>query len=387
MNLKARESLAGACDPTAWAVDGVRGLQPYQPGKPISELEREYGVRNAIKLASNENPLGVSPAALAAMRGELEDLWLYPDGGGFALRSRIAEFHETDADCVTLGNGSNDTLVLLAQTFLAPGREAVFSQYAFAVYPIATQAAGARARVTPALAPDSDQPLGHDLDAMAAAISPDTRVVFIANPNNPTGTWVQERALRRFLDRVPRDVVVVVDEAYAEYARPLGAPDASTWLSSYDNLVVSRTFSKAYGLAGVRVGYMLSSPAIADLLNRIRQPFNVNQLAMVGAEAALGDVAFIERSVRVNAAGRRQLEDGLASFGLTVPPSAGNFVLVDLGRDAAPVNEALLRSGVIVRPVANYGLPQHLRITVGTEAQNERLLEALEPALKSAVQA
>jgi histidinol-phosphate aminotransferase len=182
-------------------------------------------------------------------------------------------------------------------------------------------------------------------------------------------------------------VVVVVDEAYAEYARPLGAPDASTWLSSYDNLVVSRTFSKAYGLAGVRVGYMLSSPAIADLLNRIRQPFNVNQLAMVGAEAALGDVAFIERSVRVNAAGRRQLEDGLASFGLTVPPSAGNFVLVDLGRDAAPVNEALLRSGVIVRPVANYGLPQHLRITVGTEAQNERLLEALEPALKSAVQA
>jgi histidinol-phosphate aminotransferase len=384
MIVKAQNPLAGGCDPTAWAMEGVRGLQPYQPGKPISELEREYGVRNAVKLASNENPLGVSPAALAAMRGELEDLWLYPDGGGFALRSRIAAFHGIGADCVTLGNGSNDTLVLLAQTFLAPGREAVFSQYAFAVYPIATQAAGARSRVAPALGPDADQPLGHDLGAMASAITPDTRVVFIANPNNPTGTWVEEPALRGFLDRVPRDVVVVVDEAYTEYARPLGAPDASAWLSAYENLVVSRTFSKAYGLAGVRVGYMLSSPAIADLLNRVRQPFNVNQLAMVGAEAALGDVTFIERSVRENAAGRRQLEAGLATFGLSVPRSAGNFVLVDLGRDAAPVNEALLQSGVIVRPVENYGLPRHLRITVGTQSQNERLLAALGPALQLA---
>ena len=379
-----QESLRGGCDPTVWAVDGVRGLQPYQPGKPISELEREYGVRHAVKLASNENPLGVSPVALAAMQGELEDLWLYPDGGGYALRSRIAEFHGVSADCVTLGNGSNDTLVLLAQTFLAPGREAVLSQYAFAVYPIATQAAGASARVVPALPADSDQPLGHDLDAMAAALTADTRVVFIANPNNPTGTWVSEPALRAFLDRVPRDVIVVIDEAYTEYARPLGAPDASGWLGSYENLVVSRTFSKAYGLAGIRVGYMLSSPAIADLLNRIRQPFNVNQLAMVGAEAALDDVAFIERSVRENAAGQRQLEAGLAAVGLRVPRSAGNFVLVDLGRDAAPVNEALLRAGVIVRPVANYGLPRHLRITVGTREQNERFLAALGPALASA---
>ncbi len=387
MNPSVQETLRGGCDPTAWAVDGVSGLQPYQPGKPISELEREYGVRNAVKLASNENPLGVSPAALAAMRGELEDLWLYPDGGGYALRSRIAAFHGVDADCVTLGNGSNDTLVLLAQTFLAPGRAAVFSQYAFAVYPIATQATGAQARVVPALPADSDQPLGHDLDAMAAAIAPETRVVFIANPNNPTGTWVDEGALRAFLERVPPDVIVVVDEAYTEYARALGAPDASEWLDRYENLVVSRTFSKAYGLAGIRVGYMLSSPAIADLLNRIRQPFNVNQLAMVGAEAALGDVAFIERSVRENAAGQRQLEAGLANLGLTVPRSAGNFVLVDLERDAAPVNEALLQAGVIVRPVANYGLPRHLRITVGTEAQNERFLAALATVLAPATNA
>ena len=384
MTLTPEQSLRGGCDPTTWALDGVRGLQPYQPGKPISELEREYGVRNAVKLASNENPLGVSPAALQAMRGELDDLWLYPDGGGFSLRSRIAAFHDVGADCVTLGNGSNDTLVLLAQTFLAPGREAVFSQYAFAVYPIATQAAGARARVVPALSAESDQPLGHDLDAMAAAITPDTRVVFIANPNNPTGTWVGEAALRAFLDRVPRDVIVVVDEAYTEYARPLGAPDASSWMSSYENLVVSRTFSKAYGLAGIRVGYMLSSPAIADLLNRIRQPFNVNQLAMVGAEAALGDLAFIERSVRENAAGQSQLEAGLKAMGFQVPPSAGNFVLVDLGLNAGPVNEALLQAGVIVRPVANYGLPRHLRITVGTEDQNERFLSALATALDPA---
>ncbi len=387
MNVSPQEPLGGGCDPVAWAVEGVRGLQPYQPGKPISELEREYGVRNAVKLASNENPLGVSPAAMAAMREALDDLWLYPDGGGFALRTRIAEFHGISADCVTLGNGSNDTLVLLAQSFLAPGREAVFSEYAFAVYPIATQAAGAQARVVPALGADAEQPLGHDLEAMASAITADTRVVFIANPNNPTGTWADETALRAFLDRVPRDVIVVVDEAYTEYARPLGAPDASTWLASHENLVVSRTFSKAYGLAGIRVGYMLSSPAIADLLNRIRQPFNVNQLAMVGAEAALGDVAFIERSVRENAAGRRQLETGLADFGLSVPPSAGNFVLVNLERDAAPINEALLRAGVIVRPVANYGLPQHLRITVGTEVQNERFLAALGAALNPASRA
>lgn len=372
----------GACDPTDWAVEAVRGLQPYQPGKPISELEREYGVSDVVKLASNENPLGVSPLAQAAMHDALDDLWLYPDGGGYSLRQALARLHGVDADCITLGNGSNDTLVLLAETFLAPGREAVFSQYCFAVYPIATRATGARARVVPALGHDAEQPLGHDLEAMAAAVGPDTRMVFVANPNNPTGTWAGEAALRRFLDRIPREVVVVVDEAYVEYAQPLGAPDASAWLNAYPNLVVSRTFSKAYGLAGIRVGYAVSSPAIAGLLNRLRQPFNVNSLALAGAEAALGDTAFIERSVHENADGILQLRAGLGELGVSAPHSACNFLLVDLGRDVAPVNEALLRQGVIVRPVANYGLPQHLRITVGTEPQNERLLAALARALE-----
>ena len=253
----------GSCDPEALAVTGVQGLHPYQPGKPISELEREYGVSNAVKLASNENPFGASPQALAAMQAELEDLWLYPDGGGYALRGAIAGLHGCAADCVTLGNGSNDVLALLAECFLEPGREAVFSEYCFAVYPIATQATGATPRVITANALDHAQPLGHDLDAMAAAVNDRTAMIFVANPNNPTGTWVETDALRRFLDAIPERVIVVVDEAYHEYARERGAPDASQWLEDYPNLVVSRTFSKAYGLAGIRVGYTVSSPKIA----------------------------------------------------------------------------------------------------------------------------
>ncbi|MEM1412214.1 MAG: histidinol-phosphate transaminase [Pseudomonadota bacterium] len=376
-----RPVVGSGCDPSAWAVDAVRGLHPYLPGKSISELEREYGVSDVLKLASNENPLGVSPAAKAVMAAELEELWLYPDGGGYALRQALGRLHGVDPSCLTLGNGSNDTLALLAETFLAPGREAVFSEYCFAVYPIATRATGATPVLVPALPADGPQPLGHDLAAMAEAIGPETRVVFVANPNNPTGTWVQGPELRRFLEGVPEDVIVVVDEAYCEYAQPLGAPDTSAWLSEFPNLVVSRTFSKAYGLAGVRVGYAVSSPKIADLLNRLRQPFNVNSLALKGAEAALADQAFIERSVRLNATGLEQLQAGLAQLGLHAPPSAGNFCLVDLGRPAGPVNEALMHRGVIVRPVANYGLPNHLRITVGTEAQNARFLDAFATAL------
>jgi len=379
-----RAGTAG-CDPADalvdHAVERVRSLQPYQPGKPISALEREYGVLDAVKLASNENPLGASPAALSAMADELEDLWLYPDGGGFAMRAALAERHGVDPACITLGNGSNDVLVLLAETFLEPGREAVYSQYCFAVYPIATHATGATSRVVDALGVDADQPLGHDLDAMLAAIGPDTRMVFVANPNNPTGTWVKEPALRRFVEGVPGDVIVVVDEAYFEYAVERGAPDASAWVKTFPNLVVSRTFSKAYGLAGIRVGYCVSSPQVADLLNRLRQPFNVNSLALAGAEAALADTAFIERSVRENARGLAQLRKGLEPLGLHAPDSACNFLLLDLGRDAAAVNEALLRRGVIVRPVANYGLPRHLRVTVGTAPQNRRFLDALAEVL------
>jgi histidinol-phosphate aminotransferase len=359
------------------AVAGVRELRPYQPGKPISELERELGVSDIIKLASNENPLGASPAAIAAMRGELEDLWLYPDGGGYALRRAIGERHALDPARVTLGNGSNDVLVLLAETFLAPGREAVFSRYCFAVYPIVTQAVGATARVAEARGPGQPQPLGHDLEAMRALVGPQTRMVLIANPNNPTGTWLEAEPLEAFIAELPPDVLVVVDEAYHEYGQPLGVPDASRWLDRYPNLVVSRTFSKAYGIAGIRIGYCLSSPGVAELLNRLRQPFNVNSLALVGAQAALDDREFIDNSVRCNSEGLELLLAGLQDLGFRCPPSAGNFVLADLGRPASAYYEGLLRRGVIVRPVDNYGLPRHLRITIGTPEQNRRLLSAL----------
>jgi histidinol-phosphate aminotransferase len=375
----------GVAAPELRALECVRKLKPYLPGKPISELEREYGVSNIIKLASNENPLGASPLALQAMRAELDHLWLYPDGGGFALREKLAALHNVSASQVTLGNGSNDTLALLAESFLGAGREAVFSRYAFAVYPIITQATGATARVASARPASDEQALGHDLEAMLALVNRHTRLVFIANPNNPTGSWLMEPELRGFIEAVPGDTVVVVDEAYYEYGRPLGLPDASQWLHEYPNLVVSRTFSKAYGLAGVRVGYCLSSPAIAGLLGRLRQPFNVNSLALAGAEAALGDQGFIQRSVAANSAGLVQLTSGLQGLGYRPAASAGNFVLVDMGAPAAAINEGLLRRGVIVRPVANYGLPQHLRITIGTEAQNQRLLDALAEVQKAHV--
>jgi histidinol-phosphate aminotransferase len=364
------------CDWPGLAAPGVRALRPYQPGKPIPELEREYGVSDIVKLASNENPLGASPAALDAMRGALPDLARYPDGGGYALRMALATHHDIDPACITLGNGSNDVLVLLAEAFLRAGAEAVFSSHCFAVYPLACQATGATPRAAPALAVGGEQPLGHDLAAMRGLVGPATRLIFIANPNNPTGTWLEHAPLCDFVASVPADVLVVIDEAYHEYATQRGVPDATAWLGEFPNLVVTRTFSKAYGLAGIRVGYCLSSPAVAELLNRVRQPFNVNSLAQVGAVAALGDRAFISAAVETNAGGMRQLRRGLARLGLEACPSAGNFLLVDVGRPAEGVYEALLRRSIIVRPVRSYGLPEHLRVTVGTEDQNASLLGA-----------
>lgn len=366
-----------ACDVPSLVAPGVRSLQPYLPGKPISELEREYGVSNIIKLASNENPLGTSPAALEAMASGMNDLALYPDGGGYALRRALAARHGVKPDCFTLGNGSNDVLVLLAEAFLGPGVESVYSQYAFAVYPIAIQATGATARVAPARPIGGKQALGHDLVAMRELIGDKTRIVFIANPNNPTGTWLDADELLGFIRDLPSDVLVVVDEAYHEYSRTIGVPDASEWIEQFPNLVVTRTFSKAYGLAGIRVGYSLSSPQVADFINRVRQPFNVNSLALLGAEAALKDEAFIEASIGANLEGIGQLTNGLGSLGLDVLPSAGNFLLVDMSVPASDVYQALLRRGIIVRPVGNYGLPNHLRITVGTAEQNSKLLSAL----------
>jgi histidinol-phosphate aminotransferase len=367
--------------PSDLAIPGVRALSPYLPGKPISELERELGIRDIVKLASNENPLGPSPKALEAVRRVLPELHLYPDGGGFELKSALAAKLGVEAGQITLGNGSNDVLELAARAFLSPEVKAVFSEHAFAVYPIVTQAVGAKAAVASAHDGSRGPRYGHDLEAMARRVDAETRMVFVANPNNPTGTYLSGSELRRFLSELPEHVIAVVDEAYFEYVDALDYPNVVEWLGDFPNLIVTRTFSKAYSLAGLRVGYAVSSPAIADLLNRVRQPFNVNAPALEAAKAALGDMEYLARSVQLNRTGLAQLGEALAARNLAAIPSVGNFVTFDLGRPAAPVYDALLREGVIVRPVANYGLPNHLRVTVGTAEQNAIFLAALDRVL------
>lgn len=363
---------------SAHVLTNIRAIAPYQPGKPISELAREMGLEESeiIKLASNENPLGASPKALAAIERCIPEIALYPDGSGFALKSALAHHLGVDTTQIVLGNGSNDVLELVARLLLAPGRSAVYAQHAFAVYPLATQACGARGIEVPA------RDYGHDLAAMLESIAEDTRVVFIANPNNPTGTLLDPDALYAFLRQVSPEVAVVLDEAYVEYLTPHQRPPSIQWLAEFPNLIITRTFSKAYGLAGLRVGYAIASTELADLLNRLRQPFNVNSLALAAAEAALDDAEFIAQAKRVNDAGLTQLSEGFRRLGLDFIPSAGNFICVRVG-PAQRVFQALLRKGIIVRPVANYGLPEHLRVSVGTEAQNERFLAALTEVLKT----
>ncbi|MBF7729495.1 histidinol-phosphate transaminase [Pseudomonas sp. N040] len=367
-----------SCDFLALALPGVQKLSPYVPGKPVEELARELDLDPAgiVKLASNENPLGPGGKVLAAIQAALPELTRYPDGNGFALKQALASRYGVTAAQVTLGNGSNDILDLVARAWLAPGLNAVFSQFAFAVYPIATQAAGAEGRAVPA------RDYGHDLDAMLAAIDANTRVVFLANPNNPTGTWFAAAALERFLAAVPEQVLVVLDEAYIEYAEGSDLPDGLDYLARHANLLVSRTFSKAYGLAALRVGYALSSPQVADVLNRVRQPFNVNSLALTAACAALLDTDYLAASRQLNDAGMLQLEAGLRALGLGWIPSKGNFIAVDFARDTTTLNQALLREGVIVRPVGGYGMPNFLRVSIGTERENSRFLEALAKVLE-----
>lgn len=362
------------------AAPGIQALQPYLPGKPVAELEREYGISNAIKLASNENPFGPSPLALAAARDALQDLSRYPEGSAWLLAGKLAEKHQLVQESITLGNGSNDVLDIIARVFLTPAHEAVFSQYAFAVYPLAVQAVGATARIAPAHDGSRGPACGHDLDAMSRLVGPNTRLVFIANPNNPTGTWLESAALETFIANLPAHVMVVVDEAYFEYVDKVSYPDTSTWLARFPNLIVTRTFSKAYGLAGLRIGYALSHPDVAGLLNRVRQPFNVNTVAQAAALAALDDVEYLQQSIRRNREGMDQLVSGLRSLGLDYIESAGNFVAVNTGRGLEHY-EALLQQGVIVRPVANYGMPDYLRVTVGRADENARLLSALQQVL------
>lgn len=360
------------------ALPGVQQLSPYVPGKPAEELAREFGLNAAdiVKLASNENPLGASPKVCAAVNQELSELTRYPDGSGFVLKEKLATHYTVDPAQITLGNGSNDILELVARAWLAPGRNAIFSEHAFAVYPIATLASGAECRQIPA------NNYGHDLEAMAAAIDNNTRVVFIANPNNPTGTWFDQAAFNAFLSKVPADVLVVLDEAYIEYAADTNLPDGMAYLNRYPNLLVSRTFSKAYGLAALRVGYAVSSTEIAEILNRVRQPFNVNSLALVAACAALDDQAYLEHSRATNSQGMQQLEEGFKKLGLSWLPSRGNFIAVEFQGDTESINQGLLQQGVIVRPVAGYGMPQFLRVSIGTTAENQIFLDALTQVLQ-----
>ena len=366
------------------ATAAVRAISPYVPGKPVSELERELGLSGIVKLASNENPLGPSPRALQAMRAALDESWVYPDGSGHALKQALHRALGVAPDCLTLGNGSNDVLVLLAEAFLTPQDEAIYSQYAFAVYPIAVQATGAKAVVVPALAADHPQmPLGHDLQAMAAAIGARTRLIFIANPNNPTGTWLTSSALRRFLQAVPTTTLVVLDEAYFEYALGQDLGDGLAWLKEFPQLVVVRTFSKAYGLAGLRLGFAAAHPSVSDVLNRLRQSFNVNLLALAAGVEALRDVQHVEQARQCVTAGMRQWQQALPALKVSAVPSAGNFLLLRIGPRAAAVYEFMLHQGVIVRPVANYGLGSWLRVTIGTAAQNERAISALSAALRA----
>ena len=355
----------------------VRSIAPYQPGKPISELAREMGLEEAsiIKLASNENPRGIGPRTRAAIEAALGDIACYSDGNGYDLKAALSRRYGGDMGAIVLGNGSNDVLELVALAFLGPGRSAVYAQHCFAVYPLATQARGARGIAVPA------KNYGHDLEAMLSAIDDETYVVWVANPNNPTGTMLRPAELESFLKRVPERVIVVVDEAYNEYLSPELKGETVKWLKRHPNLVVTRTFSKAYGLAGLRVGYALAHPSVADVMNRVRQPFNVNSIALAAATAALDDMEFVARSFAENLNGLRQIEEGASKLGLEWIPSYGNFITVRVGK-ANEVFRRLLKRGVIVRPVAGYQLPEHLRITIGTAQENERLLSALAASLK-----
>ncbi len=360
----------------------IHQLAPYVPGKPTSDVARELGMNESdiIKLASNENPSGPSPKALAAMQTALLETHLYPDGSGYALKQAIAQKFNVAQDEIILGNGSNDVLELVARTMLVPGDSAVYSKHAFAVYPLAVKAVGGRGIEVP-----TADHFATDLPSMLNAIEPSTKIVFIANPNNPTGTFIEPSAVEEFIANVPKNVLVVLDEAYVEYLPPNLQANTFEWVRKYSNLLVSRTLSKAYGLAGMRVGFGIGKPDLIALMNRVRQPFNVNLVAMAGAVAALNDDAYIAQSVRVNTEGMAQLLAGFKALGLSYIPSYGNFVCVKIGeaKHTAAVNQFLLSKGVIVRPIAGYAMPEYLRISIGLPHENARFLDVLAPALKA----
>ena len=349
----------------------IAKLQPYNPGKPIEEVTRELGVADVVKLASNENPRGPGQQVRERIARASEALSRYPDGSGYRLKLALARHHDIEPNRITLGNGSNDVLDLAARMALEPGLEGIMSQHGFVVYYLAVTGCGGRLVTVPARA------YGSDTEGLVAAVNDSSRVLFIANPNNPTGTWLTESELVGLLQRIPERVWVVLDEAYLEYVAMPGYPDGRTLLDTYPNLIVTRTFSKIHGLAALRVGYALSSPYAADLMNRARQPFNVNSLALAAAEAALEDKAFVATSRAMNRDGMGQVIKGLDALGLAHIPSAGNFLSIDLGRNSGPVFRAMLARGVIVRPVVEYGLPTHIRVTIGLPEENRRFLDVL----------
>jgi histidinol-phosphate aminotransferase len=354
----------------------IRAIAPYQPGKPIAELERELGISGIVKLASNENPLGCSPLATAAMQEALKTIALYPDGNGFELKEALRKHYGVGHEHIVLGNGSNDMLELAARAFLTVGDKAVYSDHAFAVYPLATQAVGAIGISVPAIE------YGHDLDAMLqAAVERHAKLVFIANPNNPTGTFLQASALLGYLHALPSNILVVLDEAYNEYLPQEHRYDSVSWLKEFPNLIISRTFSKAYGLAGLRVGYAFAHAQVADMMNRVRQPFNVNSVAQAAAVAALRDEDFVRRTYELNRRGMAQITAGLRKLGLQYIPSFGNFVSFRIG-DGLKIYRRLLELGVIVRPVANYDMSEYLRVSIGTQNENEKFLAALQQAIE-----
>jgi histidinol-phosphate aminotransferase len=361
---------------TELAPSYVRAIAPYQPGKPIAELERELGITGIVKLASNENPLGASPKAIAAMHEAIRTISLYPDGNGFELKDALTKRYGVAHNNLVLGNGSNDLLELASRAFLAPGDVAVYSAHAFAVYALATQAVGAKGVTVPAIE------FGHDLDAMLkAAVQHKAKMVFIANPNNPTGTYLSAAALQNFMAALPVNILVVLDEAYNEYLPPAQCYDSVSWLAKYPNLIISRTFSKAYGLAGLRVGYAIAHEQIVDMMNRVRQPFNVNSIAQAAAVAALHDIDFVKQTYELNQRGMQQISAGLTKLGLSYIPSYGNFISFRIG-GATAMYRRLLELGVIVRPIANYDMADYLRVSIGLEIENEKFLTALAQAIK-----
>lgn len=374
------------------ASKSVQALHPYLPGKPIEELQRELGLASIVKLASNENPLGLSEKSIEAVKSVFKDGARYPDGNGYILKKALVDFYaqknqHLKLNQLTLGNGSNDVLELIARAFVSAVDEVIFSEYAFAVYAIVTQAIGAKAVEVPA------KDWGHDLVAISAAISEQTKVIFLANPNNPTGTAFSSAELVQFMDSVPQNVLVVLDEAYGEYIDDLAFPDGLKLIENYPNLIVTRTFSKAWGLASMRVGYAVSNSVIADMLNRVRQPFNVNLFALVGAAAVLSDDEYLQKGVVLNCEGLQQIEKGLSKLGLFFIPSKGNFVTFSVHPEnisnktysGADVYQMLLKEGVIVRPLANYKMPDFLRVSIGLPEENQRFLSSLELVLSGLV--